>query len=104
MDKKALSEKQLNELTNQLQQASLRVEQISEEVSKGLATKGELEKAIDHLKEIANAVKIKQAKDKVLSGWKVHHLGINEFPKEEQEINPLLILIAIIAIAYLVLG
>ena len=92
MDKKVLSEQQLNEITNQLHQASLRVEQLSKEVSDGLATRGELEKAIAHLQEVASKVKIKQAQDKVLSGWKVHRLGINEFPKEESEPNRLLIL------------
>ena len=104
MSKKEQSEQQLNEAASQLHQASLRVEQLAEEVSKGLATKSELEKAITHLREIANSVKIKQAENKVLSGWKVHQLGENGFPKEEAEINPLLVIIAILAIVYIVLG
>lgn len=100
MDRKQLKEIELENATAAMQKTSSIVKQLSEEVKRGMASKVELEQAMQRLRDEASAVKIKQQETKILSGWEVAKLGDTAFPKEKNN-NIYYIIITVVALWYL---
>jgi len=94
-------EAELNAALAKMERASASVKKVTADVKKGVAIKSDLEQAILKLKEIGSKVKLLSVESKVLNGWEPHRLGDDDSTLPTGAINPLWVIVGVVALLYL---